>query len=413
MQRRTAVERGMTLKAIDEARRLLSSEAFTETAVLLSGGTDLAEAYRTRLLRAIDTFTQHFGSDREIAVFSAPGRTELGGNHTDHQRGHVLAASINLDELEPVTDQKPTAAELIRGAAAWFQQYGCPLDTGFDAYTTSQVMPGSGLSSSAAFEVLLGNICNALYADNRFTPVELAQMGQYAENVYFHKPCGLMDQMASSVGGAVAIDFANPVKPVVHPVKFDFSSTGYALCIVDTGGNHADLTEEYAAIPREMGAVAKYFGKDVLSEVKSEQVLRSIPELRKACGDRAVLRAMHFYREDGRAQGESDALERGDFEAFLHLVQNSGESSYCLLQNVYPSSVPAEQPVSIAIAVGSAVLGGRGAIRVHGGGFGGTVQAFVPSVLLTQFRDGMEAVLGEGCCHVLQIRPIGGMTILI
>lgn len=330
MQRRTAVERGMTLKAIDEARRLLSSEAFTETAVLLSGGTDLAEAYRTRLLRAIDTFTQHFGSDREIAVFSAPGRTELGGNHTDHQRGHVLAASINLDviavvarrtdrticvksegfpadvisldELEPVTDQKPTAAELIRGAAAWFQQYGCPLDTGFDAYTTSQVMPGSGLSSSAAFEVLLGNICNALYADNRFTPVELAQMGQYAENVYFHKPCGLMDQMASSVGGAVAIDFANPVKPVVHPVKFDFSSTGYALCIVDTGGNHADLTEEYAAIPREMGAVAKYFGKDVLSEVKSEQVLRSIPELRKACGDRAVLRAMHFYREDGRAR---------------------------------------------------------------------------------------------------------------
>ena len=320
---------------------------------------------------------------------------------------------ISLDELEPVTDQKPTAAELIRGAAAWFQQYGCPLDTGFDAYTTSQVMPGSGLSSSAAFEVLLGNICNALYADNRFTPVELAQMGQYAENVYFHKPCGLMDQMASSVGGAVAIDFANPVKPVVHPVKFDFSSTGYALCIVDTGGNHADLTEEYAAIPREMGAVAKYFGKDVLSEVKSEQVLCSIPELRKACGDRAVLRAMHFYREDGRAQGESDALERGDFEAFLHLVQNSGESSYCLLQNVYPSSVPAEQPVSIAIAVGSAVLGGRGAIRVHGGGFGGTVQAFVPSVLLSQFRDGMEAVLGEGCCHVLQIRPIGGMTILI
>lgn len=408
MQRRTAVERGMTLKAIDEARRLLSSEAFTETAVLLSGGTDLAEAYRTRLLRAIDTFTQHFGSDREIAVVAR--RTD----RTICVKSEGFPADvISLDELEPVTDQKPTAAELIRGAAAWFQQYGCPLDTGFDAYTTSQVMPGSGLSSSAAFEVLLGNICNALYADNRFTPVELAQMGQYAENVYFHKPCGLMDQMASSVGGAVAIDFANPVKPVVHPVKFDFSSTGYALCIVDTGGNHADLTEEYAAIPREMGAVAKYFGKDVLSEVKSEQVLRSIPELRKACGDRAVLRAMHFYREDGRAQGESDALERGDFEAFLHLVQNSGESSYCLLQNVYPSSVPAEQPVSIAIAVGSAVLGGRGAIRVHGGGFGGTVQAFVPSVLLTQFRDGMEAVLGEGCCHVLQIRPIGGMTILI
>ncbi|MFR4393039.1 MAG: hypothetical protein ACLT29_01440 [Ruminococcus callidus] len=212
-------------------------------------------------------------------------------------------------------------------------------------------------------EVLLGNICNALYAENRFTPVELAQMGQYAENVYFQKPCGLMDQMASSVGGAVAIDFANPILPAVHPVAFDFSRTGYVLCIVDTGGNHADLTAEYAAIPAEMQEVAKYFGKDVLAEVPSAQVLRSIPELRKAFGDRAVLRAMHFYREDGRAQGESDALDRGDFEAFLHLVQNSGQSSYCLLQNVYPSSAPEDQPISIALAVGSAVLGGRGAIR--------------------------------------------------
>ena len=320
---------------------------------------------------------------------------------------------ISLEELEPVTDKKPTAAELIRGIAARFKQYGCPLETGFDAYTTSQVMAGSGLSSSAAFEVLLGNICNALYAENRFTPVELAQMGQYAENVYFQKPCGLMDQMASSVGGAVAIDFANPMLPAVHPVAFDFSRTGYVLCIVDTGGNHADLTAEYAAIPAEMQEVAKYFGKDVLAEVPSAQVLRSIPELRKACGDRAVLRAMHFYREDGRAQGESDALDRGDFEAFLHLVQNSGQSSYCLLQNVYPSSAPEDQPISIALAVGSAVLGGRGAIRVHGGGFGGTVQAFVPAVLLSQFQEGMESVLGKDCCHVLRIRSVGGMTVLI
>lgn len=431
----------MMLKTMNEARRLLRSDAFTETAALLGGGAELAEAYRARLLDAIDRFGELFGDHREIAIFSAPGRTELGGNHTDHQRGHVLAASVNLDviavvakredsivqvqsegfpadeisleDLKPVTDKKPTSAELIRGAVSWFQQYGCSVHTGFDAYTTSQVMPGSGLSSSAAFEVLLGNICNALYADGRFTPIELAQMGQYAENVYFKKPCGLMDQMASSVGGAVAIDFANPIKPVVHPVNFDFTKTGYVLCIVDTGGNHADLTAEYAAIPAEMQSVAKYFGKDVLSEVPAEQVLRSIPELRKACGDRAVLRAMHFYREDGRAQGESDALERGDFEAFLHLVQNSGQSSYCLLQNVYPSSAPDDQPISIALAVGSAVLGGRGAIRVHGGGFGGTIQAFVPAVLLSQFQDGMEAVLGEGCCHVLQIRPVGGMTILI
>ncbi|WP_277218267.1 galactokinase family protein, partial [Ruminococcus callidus] len=336
------------MKTIEEARRLLQSEEFMHIAAVLGGGEDLAEAYRNRLLCAIDSFVQLYGSGREIAIFSAPGRTELGGNHTDHQHGHVLAASINLDviavvarredttirvhsegfpedeisleELEPVTDKKPTAAELIRGIAARFKQYGCPLETGFDAYTTSQVMAGSGLSSSAAFEVLLGNICNALYAENRFTPVELAQMGQYAENVYFQKPCGLMDQMASSVGGAVAIDFANPMLPAVHPVAFDFSRTGYVLCIVDTGGNHADLTAEYAAIPAEMQEVAKYFGKDVLAEVPPAQVLRSIPELRKACGDRAVLRAMHFYREDGRAQGESDALDRGDFEAFLHLV---------------------------------------------------------------------------------------------
>ena len=255
------------MKTIEEARSLLQSEEFMHIAAVLGGGEDLAEAYRNRLLCAIDSFVQLYGSSREIAIFSAPGRTELGGNHTDHQHGHVLAASINLDviavvarredttirvhsegfpedeisleELEPVTDKKPTAAELIRGIAARFKQYGCPLETGFDAYTTSQVMAGSGLSSSAAFEVLLGNICNALYAENRFTPVELAQMGQYAENVYFQKPCGLMDQMASSVGGAVAIDFANPMLPAVHPVAFDFSRTGYVLCIVDTGGNHA------------------------------------------------------------------------------------------------------------------------------------------------------------------------------
>lgn len=429
------------MKPIQEAQHLLQSDALTETMTVLSGGPDLMEAYRNRLLDAIDAFIAQFGSNREIAIFSAPGRTELGGNHTDHQRGHVLAASINLDiisivalrddniiqvqsegfpldvisldELDPMPEKTPDAAELIRGVVARFGQLGCSIKTGFDAYTTSQVMKGSGLSSSAAFEVLLGNICNTLYADNQFSAIELAEIGRYAENVYFQKPCGLMDQMASSVGGAIAIDFSDMHSPSVHSVTFDFSKTGYALCIVDTGGNHADLTAEYAAIPAEMGSVAAYFGKNVLSEIPAEVVLHTIPELRKTCGDRAVLRAIHYYREDRRAQGESDALERGDFEAFLHLVQNSGQSSYCLLQNVYPSSAPQDQPVSIALAVGSAVLGGRGAIRVHGGGFGGTVQAFVPLVLLSQFQEGMEAVLGEGCCHVLQIRPVGGMTLLI
>lgn len=420
---------------------MLKSGALDDSIAKLCGGTDQVDAYRQRLLHAIDAFEVQFGTDREIALFSAPGRTELGGNHTDHQRGHVLAASVNLDiiavaarrddnviqvqsegfpldvvsldELEPQTEKKPDAAELIRGVAARFGQLGCPITTGFDAYTTSQVMKGSGLSSSAAFEVLIGNICNAFYGEDRFSPVDLAEIGQYAENVYFQKPCGLMDQMASSVGGIVAIDFAEAHAPVVQPVSFDFSKTGYVLCIVDTGGSHADLTEEYAAIPAEMHSVAAYFGKEVLSEVPANEVLRAIPELRKSCGDRAVLRAMHYYREDRRAQGESDALERGDFEAFLHLVENSGQSSYCLLQNVYPSSAPQDQPVSIALAVGSAVLGGRGAIRVHGGGFGGTIQAFVPTVLLAQFQEGMEQALGAGCCHVLQIRPVGGTTILI
>ena len=426
---------------VAEWKRALNAGKLDEKLKQLYGSDAAVMAHqKKRYTEALEEFAKLYPERKQVSIFSAPGRTEVGGNHTDHQHGCVLAAAVNLDviavvgfhsekiirlkstgyaeirvrlsDLSKKDAEVGTSTALIRGMAAKFAEMGAKL-SGWDAYSTSDVLSGSGLSSSAAFEVLIGRILNGLFADNVISDIEIAQIGQYAENVYYGKPSGLMDQMASSVGGAVAIDFANPVKPVVHPVKFDFSSTGYALCIVDTGGNHADLTEEYAAIPREMGAVAKYFGKDVLSEVKSEQVLRSIPELRKACGDRAVLRAMHFYREDGRAQGESDALERGDFEAFLHLVQNSGESSYCLLQNVYPSSVPAEQPVSIAIAVGSAVLGGRGAIRVHGGGFGGTVQAFVPSVLLTQFRDGMEAVLGEGCCHVLQIRPIGGMTILI
>lgn len=429
------------MKTIQETRQMLQAGVLDDSIAKLCGGADQIEVYRNRLLHTVDAFAAQFGTDREIAVFSAPGRTELGGNHTDHQRGHVLAASVNLDiiaiaarrddnmiqvqsegfpldvvsleELEPQTEKKPDAAELIRGVAARFRQLGCSMTTGFDAYTTSQVIKGSGLSSSAAFEVLIGNICNAFYAENRFNPVQLAQIAQFAENVYFQKPCGLMDQIASSVGGVVAIDFTETHAPAVHPVSFDFSQTGYALCIVDTGGNHADLTAEYAAIPAEMHSVAAFFGKDVLSEVPAEDVLCAIPELRKVCGDRAVLRAIHYYREDRRALGESAALERDDFEAFLHLVENSGQSSYCLLQNVYPPSTPQDQPIAIALAVGSAMLGGRGAIRVHGGGFGGTIQAFVPTVLLAQFQDGMEKALGAGCCHVLQIRQVGGTTILI
>lgn len=429
------------MKQLIQVQQMVQDGALDEKLSVLCGGKSELDAYRARLLHTLEAFGKTFGTDREIAIFSAPGRTELGGNHTDHQHGHVLAASVDLDiiavasprsdnviqvqsegypldvisleELEPIPEtQEPHAAELIRGVVARFGQLGYPLEHGFDAYTTSTVLKGSGLSSSAAFEVLMGNICNAFFAEGKLSPIALAEIGQFAENVFYRKPCGQMDQMASSVGGVVAIDFFDPHLPEVRSIAFDFDKTGYALCIVDTGGSHADLTDEYAAIPAEMGAVAAYFGKSFLSEVPANQVLKSIPELRKACGDRAVLRAMHFYREDRRAQGEADALERGDFEAFLRFVQKSGQSSYDLLQNVYPSSAPQDQPASIALAVGSAMLGGRGAIRVHGGGFGGTIQAFVPTVLLSQFQEGMEAVLGAGSCHVLKIRPVGGVTIL-
>lgn len=428
------------MKTIQEARTLIASGTLDQRLLPLCGAEKL-EAYRLRLLKTLDGFVETFGDEREIAIFSAPGRTELGGNHTDHQRGHVLAASVNLDilavaalredsliqvqseghpldtvsldQLQPDLEHEPHAAELIRGTAARFGQLGYPLHQGFDAYTTSEVMKGAGLSSSAAFEVLIGNICNTFYAKGRLNSIQLAEIGQYAENVYYRKPCGLMDQLASSFGGAIAIDFAQEGSPTVTPVHFDFSQTNYALCIVDTGGSHADLTPEYTAVPNEMKAVAKFFGKEVLSQISSSDVMTHIPALREACGDRAVLRAIHFFREDKRAQGESDALERGDFQAFLGLVQNSGQSSYDLLQNVYAASAPKEQPAAVALAVGTALLGGRGAIRIHGGGFGGTIQAFVPTVLLSQFCSGMNAALGKDCCHILQIRSIGGTTILI
>ncbi len=429
------------MKKISEVRRALRTGALDATLLPLCGGTERLTAYKDRIFRALDAFASRFGTDREIAIFSAPGRTEIGGNHTDHQRGHVLAASVNLDiiavaakrtdsiiqvqskghplgvisldELDPIPQtQEPHADELIRGIVARFKQLGHPLSSGFDAYTISDVMKGSGLSSSAAFEILIATICNAFYADHVFNAVDLAKIGQYAENVYYRKPCGLMDQMASSVGGVVSIDFQNAAAPVVKSISYDFTQSGYALCIVDTGGSHADLTDEYAAIPAEMCSVAKFFNKDVLSELTEEQLMQNIPKIRKACGDRAVLRAMHFFREDRRAQSESDALERGDFDAFLQLVNSSGKSSYCMLQNVSPATTPQQQPAAIALAIGAAVLGGKGAIRIHGGGFGGTIQAFVPTILCKQFCQVMEHALGENCCHILQIRQLGGQTII-
>ena len=368
--------------------------------------------------------------------FSAPGRTEIAGNHTDHQRGRVLAAAVNLDtvaavrlngtntirilsqgyplcqvelsELSPVEAEINTTAALIRGVAARFAQLGCVLQ-GFDAYCQSTVLPGSGLSSSAAYEVLIGTMINHLFFDGKVTAPEVAIIGQYAENVFFGKPCGLMDQTASAVGGLVTIDFADAAKPDIRSVNFDFSACGHALCIIDTRASHADLTDEYAAIPREMKAVAGYFGKEVLTEVAESDFYAALPTLRQQFGDRAVLRGVHEFQENRRVIQQVAALEKGDFAGFLGLVKESGLSSWLYLQNVIPAGYIAHQDVAVALALCEKYLEGHGAYRVHGGGFAGTVQAFVPMDQLEAFRTGIDAALGEGACHILSIRPQGGV----
>ena len=368
--------------------------------------------------------------------FSAPGRTEIGGNHTDHQRGRVLAGAVNLDtvaavrvngtnliriqskgypmsivditNLEPVASEVNSTPALIRGVAARFTQMGCKVE-GFDAYCESTVLPGSGLSSSAAYEVLIGTIINGLFFDARVSQPEIAMIGQYAENVFFGKPCGLMDQMASAVGNLVTIDFFDKDHPVIEPVGFDFASCGHALCIIDSGADHADLTDEYAAVPGEIKAVAAFFGKEVLTQIEEAEFYANIPALRKSCGDRAVMRAIHFYQENARVPQQVAALKEGNFEKFLALVKQSGYSSYMYLQNVIPAGYKAHQDVAVALALCEHYLAGRGAYRVHGGGFAGTVQAFVPYDILDGFVAGMDAVLGEGACHVLSIRPQGGV----
>ena len=380
-------------------------------------------------------FAAAFGGE-PTAYFSAPGRTEIGGNHTDHQRGRVLAGAVNLDtvaavkcngtnviriqskgyplsvvdlgNLEPAESEINSTPALIRGVAARFTQFGCKVE-GFDAYCESTVLPGSGLSSSAAFEVLIGTIVNHLFFEGKVSQPEVAMIGQYAENVFFGKPCGLMDQTASAVGNLVTIDFFTAGSPVIEPVAFDFGACGHALCIIDSGADHADLTDEYAAVPGEMKAVAKYLGKEVLTEIDEADFFAAIPEIRKACGDRAVMRAIHFYQENARVPQQVAALREGDFDKFLSLVKQSGYSSYMYLQNVIPAGYKAHQDVAVALALCEHYLAGRGAYRVHGGGFAGTVQAFVPYDILDSFVAGIDGALGKGACHVLSIRPQGGV----
>ena len=371
-------------------------------------------------------------------VFSAPGRTEICGNHTDHQRGAVLAAAVNLETVAQVTrndadviridsqgyapvevsladlsvkpEEKNSTAALVRGVAARFTQLGAEIH-GFDAKVQSTVLPGSGLSSSAAFEVLMGTICNELFCNGQFSPVEVAQIGQYAENVYFGKPCGLMDQTASSVGNLVFIDFENPAAPLVEKIDFDFSQAGHALCIIDTGADHADLTDEYAAIPGELKQICAHFGKDVLRQIPEGEFFAALPALRHKVPDRAILRAIHFYQENKRVFRQVQALKAGDFDTFLAITKESGRSSWMYLQNITPAGAVAHQDVGVTLALCDTLLQGKGAFRVHGGGFAGTVQAFVPTEMLDTFRSGIEAVLGAGSCHVLQIRPQGGIRV--
>ena len=380
-------------------------------------------------------FAAAFGC-RPERYFSAPGRTEIGGNHTDHQRGRVLAGAVNLDTvaavkpngmgvirilsqgyplcqvdlscLEPVAEEINSTPALIRGVAARFVQLGCKVE-GFDAYCQSTVLPGSGLSSSAAFEVLVGTIINHLFFDGRVSQPEIAMIGQYAENVFFGKPCGLMDQTASAVGNMVTIDFADKEHPAIEPVDFDFAACGHALCIIDSGADHADLTDEYAAITNEYRALCQHFGAEVLTQVPEEDFFAAIPVLRKTCGDRAIMRGIHQYAENKRVPQQVEALRSGDFDRFLALIKESGYSSYMYLQNVIPAGYVAHQEVAVALGLCEYYLQGRGAYRVHGGGFAGTVQAFVPFDLLDAFKRGIESALGEGACHVLSIRPDGGV----
>ena len=368
--------------------------------------------------------------------FSAPGRTEIGGNHTDHQRGRVLAAAVNLDtvaavrangtniiriqskgypmsvvdldNLTPVESEINSTPALIRGVAARFAQLGCKVE-GFDAYCESTVLPGSGLSSSAAYEVLIGTIINCLFFDKKLSAIEIAQVGQYAENVFFGKPCGLMDQIASSVGAMVFIDFKDPQAPVVEKIDFDFASAEHALCIIDTGADHADLTDEYAAVPGELKALCNILGEGELRSISKMDFYSNIQRLREEVGDRAVLRAIHIYDENQRVKLQKKALEAGDFASFLSYVTESGLSSWRHLQNVIPAGRKEKQEVAFALTIAEKLLNGRGACRVHGGGFAGTIQAFVPNDLLKDFKNGIESVLGEGSCYVLSIRPQGGV----
>ena len=368
-------------------------------------------------------------------IATAPGRIEVSGNHTDHQHGCVMAAAINLEsraevelngtdiinicsegysdthvdinDLSVHEDEKNTTKALVRGVAAGFAELGAKLQ-GFDAHVTSSVLPGSGLSSSASFEVLIGTIINTLFNDSKADAVKIAQIGQYAENVYYGKPCGLMDQTACSVGNFISIDFKDPKNPVVEKLDFDFSKSEHSVVVIDTHADHADLTDEYAAITTELKKMCHVLGKEFTREVSEEEFYAHIPEIRENAGDRAVLRGIHILNENKRVKQQVKALKEGDFDTFLKLASESGKSSWRLLQNVIPAGYTNNQAVAVAMQLAWEFLGGRGAVRVNGGGFAGTILTFVPNDMLEDFVARMDAALGKGSCHILQIRAEGG-----
>ncbi len=426
------------MKKTEEYIKMISLGEADDRLIDIYVDKDKLSYQKNRYIDALKEFNRLFG-DNVDGIFSAPGRSEIGGNHTDHQHGEVLAASINddaiaivkktdnnevnilskgydmitisLEELDKKESEEGTTSSLIRGVIAKTKENGYNIG-GFDAYVTSNVLSGSGLSSSAAFETLIGTILSGLYNDMSISAIEIAIIGQYAENIYFGKPCGLMDQMACSVGSLCHIDFENPSDPKVLKTSFDMDSAGYSLCITDTKGSHADLTPDYAAVPAEMKFVAACFGKEVLRELKEEDILSHASYIREKCGDRAFLRAIHFYEENKRVQAEVNALNNNDIEAFLSTVKKSGDSSYKYLQNVYTNHQPDKQNMSVALMISEMTLGDNGVARVHGGGFAGTIQAFVKNEAVAEYKKSMDDIFGQGSCNVLKIRKYGGISVM-
>lgn len=426
------------MKTIGQIREEMKADTFQEHLREIYLDESLLSYQQQRYEKALEKYLALYG-EHEVEIYSAPGRSEVGGNHTDHQHGMVLATSINLDaiavvnknedgvvrvvsegydmielnvkDVEKKVEEEGTSIGLIRGVLAGLQNRGYQIG-GFNAYVTSDVLIGAGLSSSAAFEVVIGTIVSGLYNDMKVSMVEIAQIGQYAENVYFGKPCGLMDQTACAVGGLIHIDFKDPEKPIVEKVDVDFEAHSYSLCIVDTKGSHDDLTEDYAMVPYEVKQVAEFFGEDVLREVDVNEFYANIAKIREKLGDRPVLRAIHFFGDNARVANQVAALHNGEFQKFLKMVKESGDSSYKYLQNIYTNKNVQNQSMSIALAVSETVLGDNGVCRVHGGGFAGTIQAFVKNDFVETYKEALDHVFGEGSCHVLKVRKYGGMKVM-